>query len=116
MKNTNCTVCGLHKEACLHQMEHKEEKSNQNIIRMLWFGLGFISSWLFYLFSCSTGHFITNYQITDSNNRSYYTNEYEIKNDSISFIENPRNPNVRFPFKIPYKNVKIQVTNRKKNE
>ncbi len=44
MSKSNCTVCGLHKEACLHQQELKEARNDRRVTRMLWFAIGFITS------------------------------------------------------------------------
>jgi len=113
MKINNCPVCGLPKEACLQQIQLHDERSDRNVTRMLWFGLGFLTSLIFYIFSCTTGHFVTKYRITDSEKRCYYTNEFTIKNDSIYFIENPRNLNGIRIFSIPFRDIKIDETNRK---
>jgi len=44
MIRTNCTVCGLPNEACLHQMELKDYRNDRLVLRVLWFALGFLSA------------------------------------------------------------------------
>lgn len=111
MEKLKCTFCDLPMEARLIQMQLKDERSDRNVIRMLWFGFGFITPLVFYMCSCTSGHFVTKFRITDSENRSYYTNVFTIKNDSIFFIENPRNLNGIRNFSIPFRNIKIDETN-----
>ncbi|WP_289659471.1 hypothetical protein [Flavobacterium panacagri] len=38
---SNCKVCGLHKEACLHRKEMQEDKYDRRVTRIVWFALGF---------------------------------------------------------------------------
>ena len=44
MSKSNCTVCGRHKEACLHQREWKDERNDRQVSRVLWFAFGFLTS------------------------------------------------------------------------
>lgn len=43
MRNNNCKVCGLHKEACLHQTELADYKSDRSVSKVLWFSIGFLT-------------------------------------------------------------------------
>lgn len=39
-----CNVCGLHNEACLHQTELDDYRSDLSVLRILWFALGFLTA------------------------------------------------------------------------
>lgn len=44
MKTSNCSVCGLQREACLHHVEQKDDQSDRRVTRVLWFAIGFITA------------------------------------------------------------------------
>lgn len=44
MKTSNCRVCGLPREVCLHYVERKDDQSDRRVTRVLWFAIGFISA------------------------------------------------------------------------
>lgn len=51
METNNCTVCGLHKGACLHQMQLIDDRNDRRVTRIVWFLFGFVASsiLIFYL-------------------------------------------------------------------
>jgi hypothetical protein len=107
MKNSNCTVCGLHKEACLHQQNLKELRKDHNVIRLLWFMLGFLTAISGYFFSCTTSHFVTSYKISTPE-RNYYVNHFKIVNDTIYCAELKRNGKLSNVYALPYSTSKIE--------
>jgi predicted nucleic acid-binding Zn ribbon protein len=107
MSKKHCTVCGLNEKACLHSQKLKHDSRDLRVTRIFWFTMGFLSAIPLYLFSCST-QIITNYKITDTAKRNYYTNSYEIRNDSIHFTENGHHNQILRTFSLPFAGILIQ--------
>lgn len=47
MSKTNCSVCGLPKQACLHQKEFEHDLKDLYVTRFFWFVMGFLCCALF---------------------------------------------------------------------
>jgi len=107
MIKTNCTVCGLPKEACLHQRKITALRKDKNVLRLFWFTMGFITALSGYFFSCSTDRFVTAYRITTPE-RNYYVNHFKVVDDTIFAAELKRNGNILKVHALPWSSSEIQ--------